>query len=571
MLNWPSEYRAPGTHSGLNHSWIAVGMIGGAVIGGVSQNMTNKNNAKISKDAGKVDITTTRTGAPEADPYRDAGMRAAYNALFPGKPLPVPNTDAYPQTMPPDRGGPGDRGEAGVPDQYNPIMSPSTSGKGGKGGKATTWTNAKGQTVSMSGGKKTVSKGIKGPATPDGGTTAPAPFKGMSGETDEIRGRMMDLPDKNAGMYDAVEDYSTGLLRGETTNPLIGRATSAADDISADPGLAEYIAALKGNATGGGGVKGGSNVRYGYSGSYAPGGGAITPANQKSATGADEAIRKMLLGEMTPGMQANEDAISARVANERAANIRDLRARAVGSGFYGGSVYSDLESGAIAKGDQELAAELASARYGAYQNALQSGTTYDLGMAGIAADERNSSRASAAAGAGAAADAASREKLANLQMWGDALGMGMQGRTSRAGALGDLAGLTSQDQRSAAEGVNALGASRRNDLGAAGELSLGADSNRNAFRASENDLAGVRAGVNLGRSRLAFDERRFDDPLERTGTYASILNQFYGGLGSETTKGMDKRNQSPAAYGSVGGAALSGAAIGGSTASSFRG
>src|ERR1051325_635504 len=169
-------------------------------------------------------------------------------------------------------------------------------------------------------------------------------------------------------------------------------------------------------------------------------------------------------------------------------------------------------------------------------------------MASIASQDR----ASSAAGAGAAADAASREKLANLQMWGDALGMGQQGRTSRAGALGDRAGLGSTDQRAAAGGVNALGASRRGDLGVAGDLSLGADRNRNDWQSSLNSLSGVRAGVNLGRSQLAFDQARFYDPLERTGTYANILNTFYGGLRSGTNRGLCKAKQSPAAAGARG-------------------
>jgi hypothetical protein len=551
-------------------AWVAVGMIGGALIGGVSQNMTNKANAKAAKNAGKVDITTTRTGDPRADPYREAGMHAAYNALFPGRPQPVPATAGTPMggAAGGGRGGGGqqDDGDLG---QYTPIASPS-SGKRAAPPAGKRY-NAKGKLVDA-----------RNPATPGGGTTgspaAPAErkFDGMSQETADIRKEAMGLDDRNAGMYDEAESYATDTMRGDTRNPLIGRATDAADLISEDPGLAEYIATLKGNATAGGGAggrtggggQGGANVRYKYAAgtSGATPGGKISPA---TATGTDAALKKLVAGEDPAGWAEMEDAIARKVNEGRAGNIRELRARAVGSGFYGGDLYKDLETGAIAKGDQEMADSLAAQRFGAYQNALGLGTQYDLGMAGIEAGER-SANASAGAGARANADAlASQERLANLGMWGDALGMGQQGRSGRAAALGDLAGLTSEDQRFAFSGVNDLAGSRRGDIGVAGDISLGADSNRNAFRASENSLAGVRAGVNLGRAQLGFDKERFYDPLSRTGAYADVLNGLYGGYGSERTVGQDTRASGGAGYSSPYGAAMTGAALGGQIGSQY--
>jgi hypothetical protein len=550
----------------LLHTW---GAVAGAVIGaGVSyygQSKSNKANSKAAKDAGKVDITTTRTGDPRADPYREAGMNAAYNALFPGRPQPTPATAGTPMggpTGPGGAGGPYDDGDLG---QYTPIASGS-KGKALPPGKRV---NAKGKVVN-----------VRNPATPGGGVTTGGPaerkFDGMSQETADIRKEAMGLGDRNAAMYDEAESFATDTLRGDTRNPLIGKATNAADLISEDPGLAEYIATLKGNATGGGprgrtgggGGPGGANVRYSYSGgaSGSTPGGKISPA---TATGTDAALKKLVAGENPAGWDEMEAAIARKVNEGRAGNIRELRARAVGSGFYGGDLYKDLESGAIAKGDQEMTDSLAAQRFGAYQNALGLGTQYDLGMAGIEASER-SAGASAGASARANADAlASQERLANLGMWGDALGMGQQGRSGRAAALGDLAGLTSEDQRFAFSGVNDLAGSRRGDIGVAGDISLGADSNRNAFRASENNLAGVRAGVNLGRAQLGFDKERFYDPLSRTGAYADVLNGLYGGYGSERTVGQDQRAAGGGGYSSPWGAAMTGAALGGQIGSQY--
>jgi hypothetical protein len=585
-------------------AWVAVGMIGGALIGGVSQNMTNKQNAKAAKNAGKVDVVTTRTGDPRADPYREAGMQAAYNALFPGHPQPVPATAGTPM----GGGGGGGRGGGGQQDegdlgQFTPIASPSSGKKAAPPtGKRY---NAKGKLVDA-----------RNPATPGGGTTAgpaaPADrkFDGMSQETADIRKEAMALDNRNAGMYDEAESFATDTMRGDTRNPLIGRATEAADLVSEDPGLAEYIATLKGNAAGGssrapgrtgtgGGGQGGRYVTYGGSGAVGAGGVPAGGAYSKTATGTDAALkklvagedvatatgtnaalRKLVAGEKPAGWDEMEAGIARKVNEGRAGNIRELRARAVGSGFYGGDLYKDLESGAIAKGDQEMTDSLGAARFSAYQNALGLGseydrdvlglgTQYDLGMANIAASERS---ASAAAGAGARAQSdelASREKLAMMGMWGDALGMGQQGRSGRAAALGDLAGLTSEDQRFAFSGVNDLGGSRRGDVGVAGDISLGADSNRNAFRASENNLAGVRAGVNLGRAELGFDKERFYDPLSRTGAYADVLNGLFGGYGSERTVGQDQRAAGGGGYSSPWGAAMTGAALGGQIGSQY--
>jgi hypothetical protein len=277
----------------------------------------------------------------------------------------------------------------------------------------------------------------------------------------------------------------------------------------------------------------------------------------------------LLLGEAPAGWEEMQAGIARKVNESRAGNIRELRARAVGSGFYGGDLYKELEEGAIAQGDQELADSLAAARFGAYQEALGLGTQYDLGMADIGSRERIANANASAAGAGAAADAASREKLAMYGMWGDALGLGQQGRTASAGALGDLAGLTSADQRAAFEGVNALGASRRGDLGAAGDLSLGSDVARNAFLAARGQESVGRAQVGLGRQQLAFDRERFYDPFARTSAYADIVNSLYGGFGSESTTGRDTRSQAPPAYSSPLGAALTGAAVGGQLAGAY--
>lgn len=531
---------------------------GAALAGGLAyagQKSANKANAKLAKGQGDVDITTTRREDPRVTGHLDAGAQAASDALF-GRPS----------------------GIAGDPRATATRQPPPAGMRYNKAGKLVKPKNA------------------AAAPTPGGTTAAPAQksFNGQSQETADLVKRMADLPADNADLYGAGEEYVKGSLGGETTNPLLGKATSAADAIAEDPRLSAYQDFLMGElGIGDGGAgpakprpgaggQGGQGVSYRYS-SNASGGmpapqtpGAQTPGGA-TATGTDAAIRKLVLGELPPGWQGAEDAITRKVQESRAANIRDLRARAVGSGFYGGDLYRDMEEGAIAQGDMELADSLAAQRYAAFSNALGLGTQYDLGMADVAqrdrataAGERAAGAASGASARAAADEIASRERLAKMGALGDMLGLGEQGRFGRAGALGDLAGLVSGDQRTALAGVTDIGAGRRGDLGAAGDLSLGSDVARNQFIGNANQLRAAQIAGGNQRAELAFERERFYDPFSRLSAYTDIMGSLYGGLGSETTAGRDMRSTSPPAFTSPIGAGLTGAAIGGQVGAAYK-
>jgi len=565
----------------------AIGMIAGAAIGYAGQQSANRQSARNASQQGYVDTTTHRDPYAGTNAYRDATLQAAFQATFPGN-APGARPAGYqpdPRTY--------DGRPIGPATVYSPGGDPNPQGQSGTGGTQT-GSGAGGATRAKppAGYRYNAAGRLVRVKSPTGGTGAGAGadagdrrFDGMSQETADIRNRMAnELPSQNARLYGAGEDYVEDTLAGDSRNPLIGRATTAADDISEDPRLSAFQDYLLGEI----GVNGYSNasssgnsgprVTYNVNPNYAAAGpgGVVPPAVYGSQTGAAEALRKLIAGELPQGWQGAEDAISRRVSEERAANIRDLRARAVGSGFYGGDVYRDLEEGAIARGDRELADQLSEARYAAFQNALSEGANYDLGMANIAANERSAGSASAAASGAAANELASRERLAKMGMLNDALSLGEQGRFGRASQLGDLAGLVSGDQRTALGGVGDITGSRRDDLTAAGTLSLGADRNRTDWQSSQNSLSASRAATSLGRAQLALDRDRYGfqreqyyDPLNRLGTFADVMNGLYGGYGSETTTGRDTRNYSPPAFSSPYGAALSGAAVGGQIGSQY--
>jgi len=512
-------------------------IVAGAVIAGgisyASQRSTNRANQRAANQQGYVDTTTTRREDPRATGYLATGADAARNALLGGN-----------------------HGVAG-----DPNLAPAGNRAKPPAGMRY---NAAGKLVP-------VRNPAPGTAPAGAKPAAPPAFNGQSPQTAGLIDRLSNLGDQNEGLYGAGEDYVRSSLAGDATNPLMGRAATAAEAIAEDPRLAAYQDFLMANLGVGSGKSGGA--RGGAAAPYTDGsiryttgaGGALNAVptggggSYASATGADAAIKKLLAGELPPGWADAEAGISRSVAENRAAAIRDLRARASGSGFYGGDLYQEMEEGAIAQGDRELADALASERYGAMREALGLGTQYDLGMADIAARDRATNASAGAAGA----DIASREKLAQMGFLQDALQLGEQGRFGRAGALGDLAGIVSGDQRSSLAGVSDIGGARRGDLGAAGSLSLGSDEARNSFLAARGSESVGRANVSLGRAQLGFDRERFYDPLNRTATYTDIINSIYGGLGSETTSGRDTRSSSPPAFASPYGAGLTGAAIGG--------
>jgi hypothetical protein len=553
-------------------SYIALGIVGGALISYAGTQSTNSANAANARNSGHVNLTTTRAPTDNSAPYRDAGTLADYQALT-GQQNGIAGNPAAGGGTLPTTGGYG----YGRP-----------AGGGGASRGPATWTNAHGQAMTLDAHGRAVSASGGGaaataPSGPDpNNTSAPGggKFTGISQNTQDAENALRALPAQEAGMYNTAQQYATDTLQGKDTNAIRGQADMAAQDIKNDPQLAAYEASLRGllgvpgGAGGGGGAGGSSGPIWtgnpsGGSGGWGGTGQAQLQSPYASTTGADAAIRELIAGKAAPGEQAAEDAITQQVAQGRASNIRDLRARAVGSGFYGGDVYQQLEEGAIAQGDQQTANQIAASRFGAYQNALGLGTQYDLGMANVAAQEHATS-----AGAGSAAAAtAAQLKLGELGMWGNAIQTGQQGRAGTASALGNLSGQYSADQQASLSGVNALGASRRSDLTAAGDLSLGSDQARTSYGvgmagANASRAVGL-ANVNLGQNQLNFAQNQFYDPLTRLGAYGNVLNGLTGAYGTETTQGQDQRSMAPPAYANPYGAALSGAAAGGAIASAY--
>jgi hypothetical protein len=496
--------------------------------GAYSTNKANQAASKASGGSGAVDITTTRKGDPNADPYRNFGMQQAAYAAYGYDPA------------------------SGTP------YAPAAAAPADTGDPRQAWR----QQRRAAGKPGAVPGGSPQPA-------APAPYKGMSQQTDDIRTQLMGLGDQEKGMYGTAQQYMQDTLAGTGEhNAYRPEAAQAARNIADDPGLSDYIGALRSQLGYGGAGAGGASQGHYYDPANVTYGGQplATAANSGGATGVSTTLKDILAGRDPAGWAAMDQSIRDEVAQDRASQLRDLKAQAVGSGFYGGSGFDQAYATAVAQGDQKLAGQLAGARYNILGQALGDATQYDTSMADVAAR-------AAATGASSASAAAALEQQRQLALygdWGSALGQGSQNRSASASALGNLSGQLSSDQQNALGGINALGASRRSDLGAAGDLSLGSDNARNSYATGMANASVGRAQVRLGQDQLAWNQQQFYDPLNRTMAYGNALSLFYGGLGSETTQGTDRRNGSPAPYTNVAGAALQGAALGGQVGSLYQ-
>lgn len=517
-------------------SWgVVAGAVVTAGVGYMSQKDTNAANARAAKNGGHVDMTTTRTPYGPASQYLDAGAQSAYDALY--------GTHNGPAI-------------AGNPN--------ATAGAARAAAPAGQRYNARGQLVAV----RNPAPGAGGGSVPPaGGGGAPSTLAGKSGQsaaTSSIIGQMRGLPGQNAGMNSAAERYSTDLLQGRSSNPLLDPASVAASAVDDDPRLAAFQDYLMNNlgVGGGSGGGGGSLTPTNFTGYFQSNGqgGTATPAGG-SSTGTDAALRALVAGQDPAGWAAMQQAIRDSVGVDRATALRNLKGNAVAGGFYGGSGFDSMEAQAVASGDQQLANQLATARFGAYQNALERGTQYDLGMADVAARDR-----STAAGSAASADArAAAMRAQDLGALGSSLQLGEEGRYGASQQLGNLAGLFSSDQKAALGGINDLAASRRGDLSAAGQLALGSDQTQNSRASAAMAANASRANTN---AQIQWQQQQFYDPFTRLSDYTSILGGLYGGYGTETQQGVNQGAAAP--YSSPWGSALQGAAIGGQLAGAYR-
>lgn len=576
-------------------AWIGAVVGAAASIYGANQ----ANNA--ARGAGGVNLTSSNDPWYPSAGFRTDAMMRAYDALnaaqgppqtghqYPVGPTPIGwATDNTPRPNGGTGTGPGTGPRSAT------GGTPTGAGGGGAGPGMT-----HGATASTAPGKGRAG-GAKAPGTtaapagkPGGGANAQPAFNGVSPETNQIRQAMIDRAQGGNPLYGESQDYISDMLSGDPSRDRNFYRAQTADYLAQeDPDLARYTALLFGSDTGlapAQGQQGATDPNDPYAqkpgvtyifGNSSTGGGPFAGSGgadmSSGPVGADKALRDLLAGKDAPGAQAMRDRIRRQGEEAYAEQAKQLRLRAAGSGMYGGTPYQQAEADALSDFGTGVTDALAAQDYNLYGQALGLGTSYDIAALDRAAAERSASDSASASLAAQQAELASRERMQRLDALGGAVGMGLQQNQFRASGFGSLGEGYSSDQQFALGQTPAITGLGLRDWGAAGDLSLGADSSRNTFNRNAADARNAGSAINLDRQRFNFAQYQYnrEAPLNDIARYTDILNGASGAYGSRTDMGTDRRNSSPS-YTNPGYAAISGAAagyqLGNDIYSSYRG
>lgn len=538
-------------------AWL--GAVAGAYFAKKGADDANKQNAK----GGWTDVTTTTSPSDQSAGYRNWAMQQAYSILNPNDPTPA-------WQKPYNNGSPGNRpGEGRARD--------GTPNPGGNPDPTVVYANGK-TTI-----PKPTGKGGKNPADPlKPGKPGQSPGSGSgkwTGQSDQTRtvvDAAIQQAQKGNPLYGEAEGFISDTLAGKDRN---GYRTETADMVRGmdDPDIRRLKDMLfqdvEGSRPRGGAGADDRKVHYGTVSSAYTSNPTYTPSPTEGPVGVVDDIKALLAGQGAP--QNVKDAIARRNEEEWNKRIADKMGLYVGNGNMGSSNWTQALGDVNTTSARELGDSLAMADYNLYQHGLDLGTGYDTAYLDrnsrekIAAEDRAQSAANSSNAAGAAAaELRGRMDLARLDALQNAVGMGQRQNEFRTSAMGSLADLYSQDQRFALGATPDITGLGMRDWTAAGQLSLGADQNRNSYTVGKLNADAARAGVNATNQRLAFDKERYqhDVPFMDLSRYMDIINASDRG-GTSRTFG-----QTPSGVGAInsGMAALGGASAGYNLGNSFQ-
>lgn len=516
-------------------------------------------------------------GAPQVD----SRGNITYAALPVGEAPPTPFDPTKAGPAPPTgfpNGGSGAGGSGGGKTIRSPSSAPSASPKG----KAATWTNAKGETMTTGPRGKPV-KASPGTPTPVTSTPTTAPKSAAdifrqaaergfeAGNTDTIKqGRAATANILGAAGGGGPE--STGF---EGYNPILDRLAGTLEgDVNSRKGRDLLLQFLGENgrdgsgAGGGGSSKGGSNVRYGYAKGSPQ---AMAAAGYNNNSVPDSMKADSYFADETRKImdeKANEAELESLInemnADTEKGMFRDLAqldAASQGSGRFGGDMWKGMSLDAREEALQEMNKTSSGvrmtdreARRQARLNALSGVNARDQALlnANVAREGIN---ASSAAAAGASADSLALAKRGqDLQ----ALGALLDSENYSIGQLGDIGSQLSGDRLTAMgqiPGLEGVGLSGLNiALGGGGGL---------------NDITQMQNQLKLGQAQIGVQRQGLNQQLGmfNAGQSQNVIDDYMrsilgiGGMGG--TQRTVGQNAIPGAGVSVGGAAAMGALGGG--------
>lgn len=588
------DCRAPGEYP----SWVAVAIGGSAVIGGIASNQA----ARAANKPRNIHTDSTSTQNPymadRLNPGIEEVLRLQGGLAQRGAPQLGPNGQIYYAPLPGQEGA----GSSAPPPPTNGVGRPGRRGRGAAGKGPATWTNARGEVMTLDPSGKPI-RATSGtapgtastPTGPDLGTPqgifGEVARRGLNagdtGTQSQARNVMGNIWGDAGGPGSAAGGEYTGF---ERYNPVLDRLTGTLEgDVNDRVGanlLLDFLnennrggagGAGGGNGNGGGG--GGGNVRFLPAGtSAAKAAMASNPAFAAGAGVPDTMVPESFFGTETRKImdeQANEaelqsviDAMNADVERGMFRDLAQLDAAAAGSGRFGGSTWAALNRDAREEALQEMTKTGSQvrmsdreARRQARLAALTGVNARDLGLLnanvqreGIAAGER-AAGAGAAAASGAAAD---QIALAKRGQDLSAIGALLENERFSLGQLGDVGGQLSGDRLAALGMVPGLEGIGLNGL----QMALGAGGGLTDMRGQDIGLRQAQIAAGVQRQGLAQQAGMFNAGQQQglVNDYLRTLMGIGGMGGTATTRGT---NVQPGAGVSTGAATAMGALGGG--------
>lgn len=455
-----------------------------------------------------------------------------------------------------------------------PVAQGPRGNRGGGGGGGNGSGNGNGQSVGLG-----VANRMAGAL--ENRATSGHPLYGPANQTaiSALQGANNPLRDM------AVDNFGQFGQRGH--NPYLDEAADTASGFR-NPALEWFMANELGFGPGQGGPGypgGGSGVGYTTMASGGGGGGTV---NQNDLVGAAGALRKVIASDPwsveNPAVQRASEAMSRRIQDNYEKAMGSTAAAWAGTGRYGGGLYWDQ----LADREKEFAQQLGDAesqlQYQLYSdqqdrwnNALNTGTQWDLAQQQLAdsAASRSASGASAAADRDQRANEFRQQMMLNAALgYGDVQEFGLNtlmgaanqlGGAQQFGATGLLsaADMFSRDQLGTLGMIPDLTGMDIRDLNAAYGSGLGLeqlDLQRDDMN-SRNSIARGQLGLARDSQRLDEQYRALMFPFQMMNAYGGNINSLGGDYGTQYGRGQGGGAVGPSnAQGAMSGA-LSGLAL----------
>lgn len=329
---------------------------------------------------------------------------------------------------------------------------------------------------------------------------------------------------------------------------LLGRTFEAANGLNNDA-VDQFVQNMMGEWGGGGA---GPRPYGGGGGSSRGGGGGVsinTGGGGHPLVGVGGDIRNMLDADYTanPELQAMIDQVNRGTTESYQRGLAGLSGQSEASGMYGSSDHQLADAQAAQGFARGLAENETGIRYQDFgrwrdevMQAMGLGTQYDLGMAGIDAQERASNASTSASASAAANSNALQRELGNRGLMLQAMGLQNDMSQFGLGTMQNLSGMDVQNRQFMLGAGLDYGNFDMGQMGTAFGANMGLESARNADAARQAQMRNQAAQQAWQRQQQAQQQ-----PWNNLARYMDIINGASSGYGTSQEAGVRPGTQQP--------------------------